>query len=69
MELCNFVLLSNIYAKEGKWDDVEMVRMLMREKSFNKSPDQGAIGQLHHAGSIKKHLLLIHILTIQCSPG
>lgn len=32
----NYVLLSNIYAEEGKWDEVAKVRALMREKSVKK---------------------------------
>ncbi|OMO86303.1 hypothetical protein CCACVL1_09650 [Corchorus capsularis] len=36
----NYVLLSNIYAEEGKWNEVENVRVLMREKNVKK-----AIGQ------------------------
>ncbi|KAJ0079535.1 hypothetical protein Patl1_22368 [Pistacia atlantica] len=39
----NYVLLSNIYAEEGKWDGVEKVRVLMREKSIKKSPGESAI--------------------------
>ena len=31
-----YVLLSNIYATEGKWDDVENVRKLMKEKGTEK---------------------------------
>lgn len=31
-----YVLLSNIYAAEGRWGDVENVRMMMMEKGFQK---------------------------------
>ncbi|KAJ3694614.1 hypothetical protein LUZ60_010094 [Juncus effusus] len=31
-----FVLLSNIYAKAGKWDEVAKIRLLMREKNVSK---------------------------------
>ncbi|XP_010242633.1 PREDICTED: pentatricopeptide repeat-containing protein At3g29230-like [Nelumbo nucifera] len=31
-----YLLLSNIYAAEGKWNDVEMVRKMMREKKLQK---------------------------------
>ncbi|KAK9291332.1 hypothetical protein L1049_019277 [Liquidambar formosana] len=40
----NYVLLSNIYAEEGRWDEVEKVRVLMREKSVKKAPGHSAIG-------------------------
>ncbi|KAK7269417.1 hypothetical protein RIF29_22143 [Crotalaria pallida] len=36
------VLLSNIYAEEGKWDEVEKVRLLMRGNGINKVPGQSA---------------------------
>uniref|UniRef100_A0A2N9H8A1 Pentacotripeptide-repeat region of PRORP domain-containing protein n=1 Tax=Fagus sylvatica TaxID=28930 RepID=A0A2N9H8A1_FAGSY len=32
-----YVLLSNIYAAEGKWDDVEHVRKMMKEKGLQKA--------------------------------
>lgn len=31
-----YILLSNIYAAEGKWDDVEHVRLMMKEKGLQK---------------------------------
>ncbi|XP_077238352.1 pentatricopeptide repeat (PPR) superfamily protein [Tasmannia lanceolata] len=34
----NYVLLSNIYASAGQWDDVLSVRKLMREKGLRKNP-------------------------------
>ncbi|KAM1062175.1 hypothetical protein EV1_026314 [Malus domestica] len=40
----NYVLLSNIYAEEGRWDEVEKVRDLMRENCIIKAPGQSAIG-------------------------
>jgi DNA-binding SARP family transcriptional activator len=40
----NYVLLSNIYAEEGRWDEVEKVRVLMREKCVKKAPGQSVIG-------------------------
>ncbi|XP_068343652.1 pentatricopeptide repeat-containing protein At1g09190 [Pyrus communis] len=39
----NYVLLSNIYAEEGRWDEVEKVRDLMRENCIIKAPGQSAI--------------------------
>ncbi|KAI9177345.1 hypothetical protein LWI28_013962 [Acer negundo] len=32
-----YVLLSNIYASEGRWDDVENVRRMMKEKRLQKT--------------------------------
>ncbi|XAR52700.1 hypothetical protein NMG60_11020899 [Bertholletia excelsa] len=40
----NYVLLSNIYAERGKWNEVETVRMLMRETSVKKAPGQSMVG-------------------------
>ncbi|XP_058068005.1 pentatricopeptide repeat-containing protein At5g44230 [Magnolia sinica] len=34
----NYILLSNIYASAGMWDDVSRVRKLMREKGLKKNP-------------------------------
>ncbi|KAK7251841.1 hypothetical protein RIF29_35403 [Crotalaria pallida] len=31
-----YILLSNIYASEGRWDDVERVRLMMKEKGLQK---------------------------------
>ncbi|KAB1215788.1 hypothetical protein CJ030_MR4G016887 [Morella rubra] len=31
-----YVLLSNIYAAEGRWDDVEHVRRMMKDKGLQK---------------------------------
>ncbi|PHT87423.1 putative pentatricopeptide repeat-containing protein [Capsicum annuum] len=33
-----YVLLSNIYAKAGRWEDVTIVRSIMREKGIKKMP-------------------------------
>ncbi|CAL0300124.1 unnamed protein product [Lupinus luteus] len=40
----NYVLLSNIYAEEGRWDEVEKVRVLMRGSGIKKVPGQSATG-------------------------
>lgn len=34
----NYVLISNVYASTGKWDDVERVRMRMRKVGLKKNP-------------------------------
>eukprot|EP01018_Ginkgo_biloba_P039040 Gb_26816 [translate_table: standard] len=34
----NYVLLSNIYAAAGKWDEVSNVRKMMKEKCLSKTP-------------------------------
>lgn len=39
----NYVLLSNIYAEIGKWDEVEKVRVLMMESKIEKAPGQSFI--------------------------
>lgn len=41
----NYVLLSNIYAEQRKWDEVEQVRELMRERNIMKEAGQSVIGQ------------------------
>eukprot|EP01018_Ginkgo_biloba_P039390 Gb_11905 [translate_table: standard] len=33
-----YVLLSNIYAAAGRWDDIEKVRKMMNERTINKKP-------------------------------
>lgn len=40
----NYVLLSNIYAERGEWDEVEKVRVLMRGNCINKAPGQSMVG-------------------------
>jgi pentatricopeptide repeat protein len=37
------VLISNLHAEEGQWDDVEQVRGLMGSRSVEKSPGQSSI--------------------------
>jgi pentatricopeptide repeat protein len=38
----NYVLLSNVYAEEGKWNEVEKVRVLMQGVGIKKNPGQSA---------------------------
>ncbi|XP_010489791.1 PREDICTED: pentatricopeptide repeat-containing protein At1g09190 [Camelina sativa] len=39
----NYVLLSNLYAEEGRWEDVEKVRTLMKKNRLRKSTGQSTI--------------------------
>ncbi|XP_019242725.1 PREDICTED: pentatricopeptide repeat-containing protein At1g09190 [Nicotiana attenuata] len=39
----NYVLLSNIYADRGKWEEVEKVRVLMKGNSIKKAPGQSTV--------------------------
>ncbi|KAK4784392.1 hypothetical protein SAY86_018760 [Trapa natans] len=44
------VLLSNIYASEGKWSDVAKVRLQMKEKGIQKRPGSSSVeisGRIH----------------------
>ncbi|KAF8661390.1 hypothetical protein HU200_057057 [Digitaria exilis] len=43
-EFSSYVLLSNIYAAEGRWDDVEKVRKLMKEKVVEKDVGTSLVG-------------------------
>lgn len=46
----NYVLLSNVYASQGKWEDVENVRAQMREHNVKKVPGCSTVeidGVLH----------------------
>lgn len=38
-----YLLLSHIYASLGKWDDVELVRMMMKEKRLNKEAGSSSL--------------------------
>lgn len=46
----NYVILSNIYASAGKWEDVMRVRALMKEKTIIKEPAISCIklGKINH---------------------
>ncbi|XP_015872488.3 pentatricopeptide repeat-containing protein At2g03380, mitochondrial [Ziziphus jujuba] len=37
-EACYFVLISNLYALDGRWNQVSQVRELMRKRKFSKYP-------------------------------
>ncbi|XP_058077313.1 putative pentatricopeptide repeat-containing protein At5g40405 [Magnolia sinica] len=39
----DYVLLSNLYASVGRWDDVEKVRKIMKEKGIKKTPGCSSI--------------------------
>jgi len=43
-EFSSYVLLSNIYAAEGRWDDVEKVRKVMKEKVVQKDVGMSLVG-------------------------
>ncbi|KAL6861659.1 hypothetical protein ACP4OV_017359 [Aristida adscensionis] len=43
-EVGPYVLLSNIYAAEGRWDDVEKVREMMKEKRVEKDVGLSLVG-------------------------
>ncbi|KAM6583562.1 hypothetical protein CsatB_010564 [Cannabis sativa] len=62
----NYILLCNIYASAGMWDEVSEVRKLMREKGLKKSPGyswiEGKNGEIHEffAGDMR-HPMSIEI--------
>ncbi|KAM7250717.1 hypothetical protein ACFE04_022600 [Oxalis oulophora] len=37
-EACYFVLISNLYASDGRWSQVNQVREMMKQKGLSKSP-------------------------------
>ncbi|KAI9089224.1 hypothetical protein K1719_029503 [Acacia pycnantha] len=49
-----YILLSNIYAAEGKWDDVEHVRLMIKEKGLQK---QAASSLVHLEDFESKNIL------------
>ncbi|KAL4200306.1 hypothetical protein AMTRI_Chr03g149040 [Amborella trichopoda] len=46
-----YVLLSNAYAKRGRWDERDKIRLLMREKGVRKEPGQSWIEVAHSVSS------------------
>jgi pentatricopeptide repeat protein len=48
-----YVLLSNIYAEAGRWDDVEKVRTMMKENCVKKEPGHSWIEITHTRGQSK----------------
>ncbi|TVU13000.1 hypothetical protein EJB05_46669, partial [Eragrostis curvula] len=47
-EVGPYVLLSNIYAAEGRWDDVEKVREMMKEQGVEKDVGLSLVGSSEH---------------------
>ncbi|KAL8153711.1 hypothetical protein V2J09_011471 [Rumex salicifolius] len=46
----NYVLLSNMYAKSGQWDEANKVRRLMKERDIDKAPGSSLVeidGAIH----------------------
>ncbi|XP_019172163.1 PREDICTED: pentatricopeptide repeat-containing protein At5g44230 [Ipomoea nil] len=77
----NYVLLSNIYASAGRWEDVLRVRKMIRSRSLKKNPSrswiEGKDGAIHEfyagdsthpmSGSIKEAVMdLIEQLRLRC---
>ena len=54
----NYILLSNIFVDEGRWDEVEKIRVLMREKSVKKTMGQSTTGNKQKC--INKYVALGH---------
>ncbi|KAK9667903.1 hypothetical protein RND81_13G019400 [Saponaria officinalis] len=49
-----YLLLSNVYAEEGRWEDVDDVRRLMQEKGLHKNAPTYSVkdGSLHRNSMI-----------------
>ncbi|XP_054791979.1 pentatricopeptide repeat-containing protein At2g03380, mitochondrial-like [Prosopis cineraria] len=42
-ESCYYVLMSNLYASDGRWSQVKHVRELMKQRGLNKVPGRSAV--------------------------
>ncbi|GAV62336.1 PPR domain-containing protein/PPR_2 domain-containing protein [Cephalotus follicularis] len=66
-----YVLLSNIYAAEGKWDDVDNVRKMMKEKRIQKVAGSSLIhleelkseSSMENSGSLHRRSMLYSMLS------
>ncbi|KAL5975463.1 hypothetical protein ACLOJK_019785 [Asimina triloba] len=52
-----FVILSNIYAEQGRWDEVERVREMMKDRGLKKIPGYSWIGTSQENMHLQKHAL------------
>ncbi|KAL9242721.1 hypothetical protein vseg_016695 [Gypsophila vaccaria] len=57
-DIAPYLLLSNVYAEEGKWEDVDEVRRLMQEKGLHKNATENSSenGALHRKSMIASML-------------
>ncbi|KAF9617035.1 hypothetical protein IFM89_033105 [Coptis chinensis] len=65
----NYVTLSNNYATAGRWDDVQKLRNVMKEKGMRKTPGSSEIQvgtELHKSMSELKDLVRITLKLLQC---
>ncbi|PIA65398.1 hypothetical protein AQUCO_00100703v1 [Aquilegia coerulea] len=66
-----YVLISNLYAEAGRWDDVKRVRALMGNKGMEKSPGcslievDGIVEEFHIRGMMHHESDMIY-LTLDC---
>ncbi|KAL6606358.1 hypothetical protein ACP70R_042011 [Stipagrostis hirtigluma subsp. patula] len=68
-----YVLLSNIYAAEGRWDDVEKVRLMMKEKGVEKDVGLSLVGssELEHQPVIEdgvssqRNAVMLDVMTVR----
>lgn len=58
----SYILLSNIYAKIGRWDDVAKIRSLMKERGIKKVPGCSSIlmnGEIHEFFSARRLIQML----------